>query len=151
MPPSPRWPTISTSRIIILAESRTRKFPIFRPVTRRALVSVLRPWQAQINIHHAAGRIRDGVAYEQYVIDNEIIGMAKRAVKGIHVNEDTLALKEVLEQGPGGSFIATPHTVHFMRDASLLPKVSDRSERSQWEELGSLDGMERPEEKPDGF
>jgi trimethylamine--corrinoid protein Co-methyltransferase len=94
-------------------------------------------------IHHAAGRIRDGVAYEQYVIDNEIIGMAKRAVKGIRVNEETLALREVLEQGPGGSFIATPHTVRFMRDEIFFPKVSDRNNRYQWEELGSLDGMER--------
>lgn len=94
-------------------------------------------------IHHAAGRIRDGVAYEQYVIDNEIIGMAKRAVKGIRVNEETLALKEILELGPGGSYIASPHTVRFMREEIFFPGLSDRNDRASWEQGGSLDGRER--------
>ena len=94
-------------------------------------------------IHHAAGRIRDGVAYEQYVIDNEIIGMAKRAVKGIRVNDETLALKEILELGSGGSYIASSHTVRFMRDEIFFPSLSDRNDRSQWEKRGALDGRER--------
>jgi len=94
-------------------------------------------------IHHAAGRIRDGVAYEQYVIDNEIIGMAKRAIRGICVNEETLALKEILETGPGGSFMATPHTVRFMRDEFFFPRLSDRNDRDRWEKMGALDGWER--------
>lgn len=94
-------------------------------------------------IHHAAGRIRDGVAYEQYVIDNEIIGMAKRAVKGIRVNDETLALKEILELGPGGSYIASPHTVRFMREEIFFPGLSDRNDRNNWEKIGSLDGRER--------
>jgi trimethylamine---corrinoid protein Co-methyltransferase len=94
-------------------------------------------------IHHAAGRIRDGVAYEQYVIDNEIIGMAKRAVKGIRVNDETVALKEILEIGPGGSYIASSHTVHFMKDEIFFPALSDRNDRNQWEKMGSLDGRER--------
>ena len=94
-------------------------------------------------IHHAAGRIRDGVAYEQYVIDNEIIGMAKRAVKGIRVNDETLALKEILELGSGGSYIASSHTVRFMRDEIFFPSLSDRNDRNQWEKRGALDGRER--------
>ncbi|GAG29648.1 unnamed protein product, partial [marine sediment metagenome] len=58
-------------------------------------------------IHHAAGRIKDGVAYEQYVIDNEIIGMAKRVLRGIRVDDESLALKEIRDVGLGGSFIDT--------------------------------------------
>lgn len=94
-------------------------------------------------IHHAAGRIRDGVAYEQYVIDNEIIGMAKRAIKGIRVNEDTLALKEILEIGHGGSYIASPHTIRFIREELFFPTISDRNERERWENMGAFDGWER--------
>ena len=65
-------------------------------------------------IHHAAGRIRDGVAYEQYVIDNEIIGMAKRALRGVRVSDETLAFEQIRELGHGGNFITHPHTIRFI-------------------------------------
>ena len=94
-------------------------------------------------IHHAAGRIKDGVAYEQYVIDNEIIGMAKHAVKGIAVSEETLAFRVISEVGPGGSFIAQSHTVKHFRNELFFPELSDRNERTAWEAKGSLDGRER--------
>jgi trimethylamine--corrinoid protein Co-methyltransferase len=94
-------------------------------------------------IHHAAGRIKDGVAYEQYVIDNEIIGMAKHAVKGVAVSEETLAFDVISEVGPGGSFIAQSHTVKHFRNELFFPDQSDRNERTVWEGGGSLDGRER--------
>ena len=41
-------------------------------------------------IHDAAGLIESAltIAYEKYVIDNDILGMCMRAVKGIEVNDD---------------------------------------------------------------
>ncbi len=94
-------------------------------------------------IHHAAGRIRDGVAYEQYVIDNEIIGMAKRALRGVRVSEETLAFEQIRELGHGGNFITHPHTIRFFKDEIFSPVVSDRNDRAIWENSGSLDGRER--------
>jgi len=94
-------------------------------------------------IHHAAGRIKDGVAYEQYVIDNEIIGMAKRVLKAIVVNEDTLAFQLIKEVGAGGNYIDRPHTAEFFRGELFFPAISDRNDRTSWEKLGSLDGRER--------
>ncbi len=94
-------------------------------------------------IHHAAGRIRDGVAYEQYVIDNEIIGMAKRALKGIRINDETLAIQEIKDVGAGGTFIDKEHTLKLFRDEFFFPSISDRSDRTAWEKLGSLNGRER--------
>ena len=94
-------------------------------------------------IHHAAGRIKDGVAYEQYVIDNEIIGMAKRVLKGVRVNDETLALQPILEVGHGGNYIIHPHTIQFFKDELFFPAISDRNERAIWEALGSLDARER--------
>ncbi len=94
-------------------------------------------------IHHAAGRIKDGVAYEQYVIDNEIIGMAKRGLRGICVNEETLAFSPIEEVGHGGTFITHPHTLRFFKKEMYFPSLSDRNDRALWESLGSLDGRER--------
>ncbi len=94
-------------------------------------------------IHHAAGRIKDGVAYEQYVIDNEIIGMAKRAVRGIRVNEETLAIDQIVAAGPGANFLTSDHTMKFFKDEFFQPQISDRKARPAWEDAGSLDCRER--------
>jgi trimethylamine--corrinoid protein Co-methyltransferase len=94
-------------------------------------------------IHHAAGRIKDGVAYEQYVIDNEIIGMAKRALKGIRVTEDTLALEAIRSVKHGGSFIDHEHTLEHYRDEFFFPRIADRKSWDKWESSGSLDARER--------
>ena len=72
-------------------------------------------------IHHAAGRIKDGVAYEQYVIDNEIIGMAKHAVKGVAVSEETLAFDLISEVGPGGSLYCSATHSEAFSQRTLFP------------------------------
>jgi trimethylamine--corrinoid protein Co-methyltransferase len=71
------------------------------------------------------------------VIDNEIIGMAMRAVRGIEVTDETIALDAYRRVGPGGNFLADPHTILWMRREHYLPKLSDRQLRINWEKAGS--------------
>jgi len=99
-------------------------------------------------IHDAAGLLEFAltVGYEQYVIDNEIIGMVMRALKGIEVNEDTLALDLIDKVGPGGNFLAEEHTVSHMRSEFFFPRVSDRSQREKWLSEGGKDARERARE-----
>jgi len=96
-------------------------------------------------IHEAAGIIESGLAisYEQYVIDNDIIGMCMRAVKGIEVNEETLAVDIINEVGPAGSYLTHEHTVMNMHREFFYPVSTDRSNRANWEEAGSMDGREK--------
>lgn len=94
-------------------------------------------------IHHAAGRVKDGVAYEQYVIDNEIIGMAKRAVRGIQVNAETMAIDQIIAAGPGANYLTHDHTLKYLRDEFYHTLISDRRERKVWENAGGLDTRER--------
>jgi len=100
-------------------------------------------------IHHAAGMLESmrAIAYEQYVIDNDIIGMALRLLKGIRVDEETLALEAIREAGPSGNFLSSLHTVKFMRQEYFSPIISDRSSREIWEKTGFLDGRERAKRK----
>ncbi len=92
-------------------------------------------------IHHAAGMLESmrAVAYEQYVIDDDILGMAMRAVKGIEVNEDTLAVDVIDDVGPGGHFLTSPHTLKHMRTEFFFPKVADRRSREMWDSVGTLE------------
>jgi trimethylamine--corrinoid protein Co-methyltransferase len=96
-------------------------------------------------IHDAAGLMEFAmtVCLEKYVIDNEILGMVKRAVKGVDVNADSLAFEAIRDVGPGGNFISHPHTVKNMRGEHYLPALSDRLDREEWENKGSLTAEER--------
>ena len=76
-------------------------------------------------------------SYKQYVIDDEIIGMAMRAVRGIEVTDETIALDAYRRVGPGGNFLADPHTILWMRREHYLSKLSNRQLRINWEKAGS--------------
>jgi trimethylamine--corrinoid protein Co-methyltransferase len=76
----------------------------------------------------AAGLLEDALtsSAEQLVVDNEILGMIFRAVRGIDVTADTLAVELIAKQGPGGSFLTEPHTLAFMRKEYFQPKLTAR-------------------------
>ena len=97
-------------------------------------------------IHHSAGFLESllAVAYEQYIIDDEIIGSAMKALQGITVDEQHLALEVIDQVGPGGNFITADHTMEHMRGESFQGNgVADRKTRELWEEEGALDARER--------
>lgn len=92
-------------------------------------------------VHHAAGMLESllSISHEQLIIDNEIIGMALRAVRGIEVSEDTLAFDEIREAASAGNYLASEHTARHMRSEYLQPTLADRKLRSEWEEMGMED------------
>jgi trimethylamine--corrinoid protein Co-methyltransferase len=96
-------------------------------------------------IHDAAGLLEFCLtaSLEKYVIDDEILGMTKRALRGIEVKPDTLAFDEMKKIGPGGHFVSSRHTRKFMRKEQFLPKISDRSTRKEWLENGAQDTRKR--------
>lgn len=100
-------------------------------------------------IHHAAGMLESmrAVAYEQYVIDDEIIGMAIRLLKGIEIDEETLGFEALREVGPSGNFLSSVHTVQFMRREYFRQTLGDRNTREAWEQSGSPDARERARKK----
>lgn len=97
-------------------------------------------------VHHAAGMLESmlAVGYEKFVIDNDIIGMALRTLRGIEVNEETVAYDVIKKVGPGNDFLTQQHTIKYSRsDEFYSPHVLDRESRDTWEEEGKLDTMTR--------
>ncbi|MFC2051087.1 trimethylamine methyltransferase family protein [Chloroflexota bacterium] len=86
----------------------------------------------------AAGMLDSGnsISYEQYTIDNEIIGMVYRVLSGIRVNKDTLSLDVIEQAGPGGNYIMEEHTVEHMMEEFFYPGLSVRCNFDIWEERG---------------
>lgn len=103
-------------------------------------------------VHHAAGVLESilTIEYGQFVIDNEIIGMALRMVRGIQVDEEHIALDEIREVGPGGNFLTQEHTLRHLRTEYFEPMLAPRKERSLPESLQDhrhLDVLYRAREK----
>jgi trimethylamine--corrinoid protein Co-methyltransferase len=96
-------------------------------------------------IHDAAGLLNFTMtaSYEQYVIDNEILGMIDRTLTGIETDAEHLAADVIREVGPGGNYMTHEHTLKFMRREFYMPKVSERDTLDQWREKGSLDARQR--------
>ena len=100
-------------------------------------------------VHHAAGMLESmlAVAYEQFVIDDEIIGMCCKVLEGIQVDDEHLALEAIDQVGPGGSFITSPHTMtHMRREYFSGNGVADQDSREKWLEKGSQDACTRARE-----
>jgi trimethylamine--corrinoid protein Co-methyltransferase len=96
-------------------------------------------------IHHAAGMLEDmsTIAYEQFVIDNEILGMAMRAVRGIEVSDETLALEAIDRVGPGNHFLSDQHTMRHLRTEHYFPsRVLNRQGREEWATEGQKDARQ---------
>ena len=97
-------------------------------------------------IHHAAGMLESmlALAYEQFVIDDEIIGMSCKVLKGIDVDPEHLALEVIDSVGPGGNFMMSPHTLEHMRQEYFDGNgVTDAKGRDKWEKDGSQDAFSR--------
>jgi len=100
-------------------------------------------------IHDAAGLMEFALtmSYEKLVIDNEILGMVMRAVKGIEVDDKTLAFDVIKKVGPGGHFVSRRHTRTHMRREHYQPTLSNREFREKWEEQGSKDIFQKAKEQ----
>ncbi len=112
-------------------------------------------------IHLAAGMLdsANSISYEQYVIDNEILGMIRRILSGIKVDDDTMAFDVIERVGPGGNYVTDDHTVDHMMDEFFYPELSVRSNFDIWEDKGRPDMLSRAngmvqeliEERKDGL
>lgn len=89
-------------------------------------------------IHLAAGMLDSGntICYEQFIIDDEMLGMVYRLLKGIDVNARTLALDCIASVGPGGNFVLEDHTVEHMLDQHFYPQHGVRMPFDVWTREG---------------
>ena len=86
-------------------------------------------------------------AHELTVIDNDLIGMVKRALGGIEVTDDTLALDVIRKVGPSGTYIMESHTLEHFKKEQYFSRIVDQDQRSNWEQNGKKGMLERAREE----
>ena len=70
--------------------------------------------------------------------------MACKILEGITVDEAHMAYEAIKEVGPGGNYLMSDHTLRFIRNEYFQSNgVSDKTDRNDWENNGSLDARER--------
>ena len=85
-------------------------------------------------------------AHENVVLDAELFDIICRAVEGFEVSEDTLAFDTIREVGPGGHFLASPHTLAHMRDRWTAHLFGSET-WEEWEAAGRPSTRERAHER----
>ncbi len=86
------------------------------------------------NLNHDVGFIEYGStsSLEFLVINNDIIGMARRLTRGIQIDDETLALDLINDVGPGGSFLAEAHTKKHFKSETFYPSLIERKNYDKW-------------------
>jgi trimethylamine--corrinoid protein Co-methyltransferase len=74
---------------------------------------------------------------EMLVMNDEIIGMARRIMRGIEVSDESLMLDLIDRIGPGGEFLSTKETARRCREEIWTPTLMDRSTWENWESAGA--------------
>lgn len=82
-------------------------------------------------------------AHELAVIDNELIGMVQRAIRGVEVDDISLAMDVIRRVGPDGNYLMEEHTQRHFRGEHFIPKLADRDKRDIWEKAGGKEMIAR--------
>jgi trimethylamine--corrinoid protein Co-methyltransferase len=92
------------------------------------------------NLIHDCGYLAGGSigSLEMAVICNEIVGMISRIVRGVKVDEETLAVDVIKNVGPGGHYMSQKHTLEHVREL-YTPSLFDRESEVAWVKAGKKD------------
>lgn len=93
------------------------------------MLTQLTTQRAGMNLMFQSSGIMDGYAsmsYEKFIVDLEIIKMARRYLAGVAVNRDTLAVDVINEAGIAGQFLTAGHTMKHCRKEPFIPEISLR-------------------------
>ncbi len=87
---------------------------------------------------HDVGYLESGLqtSYEAIVLGDELVGFARSVLREVPVDEESLALAEILAVGPGGHHLGTRYTRGRYRDV-WMPTLIDRASHGHWEAAGA--------------
>ena len=90
-----------------------------------------------------------GVTFDfaQLIMDNEIFKMIKKAIGGIEISDEKMALEVIHEVGPGGQFVSHEHTFKYFKSEQSKSRLIDRQNRTGWLNSGAKSMTERAYEE----
>ncbi len=100
------------------------------------------------NLIHDAGILEMALvgSYEMLVLTDEIVGMVKQIIRGIRVDEESLAVDTICEVGPGGQFLTSENTLKHFR-SFWEPTMMVRENFDKWAAAGRSTMGERVKDR----
>jgi len=83
---------------------------------------------------------------ENMVVDDEIIGLVKRILRGIEVSEETLAVELIKKMGFNGNYLFDGHTRAHVREL-WQAKLGETGSYDAWKNAGAKSTTEKAQEK----
>ncbi|WP_323786485.1 trimethylamine methyltransferase family protein [Thalassovita sp.] len=109
---------------------------------QQAMMSMMSAVQGGANfILHSAGFL-DGLlsmSYEKFVMDCDMCGALHAYMKGMAVDDETLGIDALAEQGPGEHLFGTAHTLRHYKTAYWDSALNDDQPFETWSEQGGVD------------
>jgi trimethylamine--corrinoid protein Co-methyltransferase len=100
------------------------------------------------NIVHDLGYLESGLtgSLAQLVICDEVLSWMEHFVRGVDINDETLALDLIDQVGPDGQFLDSDHTLKHFRER-WYPSLFDRNNYDGWLAKGGQTLAERAAER----
>jgi trimethylamine--corrinoid protein Co-methyltransferase len=87
-------------------------------------------------------------SYEKLVIDAEIIGMAKRLIRGVEARNEPIALDLIRKLGHRADYLGELHTAKWFSEEQYIPSpVIDRGSLEGWKKKGAKTAWERAQDR----
>lgn len=114
-----------------------------RAVAEKALGGLM-SIMAGMDILYGVGRLGGATLASpiELIIDDQLVAMLKDYVGGVRVDDEYLAVDEILAAGIGGSFVKSKHTLRHCRDY-VEPSLFRFQLQQTWEAEGEKDLYER--------
>ena len=80
---------------------------------------------------------------DMLLMQHELIGFVERMMRGMRIDDETIALDVVKEVGVGGTFMDQEHTVRHFREELWFPRLLDRQFYDAWAQGGAGTMAER--------
>jgi trimethylamine--corrinoid protein Co-methyltransferase len=88
---------------------------------------------------HAAGWLEGGLvaSFEKFALDVELLEQFRRQAEGVGFSEEELAFDALKELGPGGLFLASPHTRLHFKEWLTMSALFQTPDFATWESMGA--------------
>ncbi len=101
--------------------------------------SLLHAGLSGTNVISGAGQMETGEYGSAFllVMASEVMGMTRRIMKGVAMDEDRLARGVIDDVQPGGHYLGSPHTRYYFKKEQFWPKLMNRARIDDWTAAGA--------------
>jgi trimethylamine--corrinoid protein Co-methyltransferase len=113
------------------------------------MINTLIPALCGASVIAGLGHVEHCYTYDPIllVLDNDMIGMVRRFMRGIEVTDETLGMDAIMRVGPGGNYLIDPHTLKYFKSEYYTPKTVNRFVRNVWNTKGNKDANQLAKER----